>query len=103
MVFKGNMLSLVHSLVQYRTGLGPASSGNGRTFGLVGEYVGAGTAPLIMVPSTSKLAAWVQQPIPLHKPLEDEVDGLKDSANRTIPKPTVQEGTKPRMRTWTIL
>ncbi len=39
-VFKGNVVSLVHSLGQFRTGLGAASPGNGRTFGLVGERVG---------------------------------------------------------------
>jgi hypothetical protein len=54
-VFKGNVISLVHSVGQFRTGLGNASPGNGRTFGLVGERVGTGTVPIIMVPSTGGL------------------------------------------------
>jgi hypothetical protein len=88
-VFKGNVISLVHSLGQFRTGLGPASPGNGRTFGLVGERVGTGTAPIIMVPSTGGLTAWIK-PISVHEPTDVEIETLKDSADRTIGKPTIQ-------------
>jgi hypothetical protein len=35
MVFKGNVVSLVHSMQQFRTGLGVASPGNSQIFGLV--------------------------------------------------------------------
>jgi hypothetical protein len=88
-VFKGNVISLVHSLGQFRTGLGTASPGNGRTFGLVGERVGTGPAPIIMVPSTGGLAAWVR-PIELHEPSEAELETLRGSAERTMDKPIVQ-------------
>jgi hypothetical protein len=88
-VFKGNVVSLVHSVGQFRTGLGAASPGNGRTFGLVGERVGTGTAPIIMVPSTGGLAAWLK-PIALHEPSDAELKTLENSVDRTIPKPTVQ-------------
>jgi hypothetical protein len=88
-VFKGNVISLVHSLGQFRTGLGPASAGNGRTFGLVGERVGTGMAPTIMVPSTGGLLAWIRG-VALHEPSDPEIEDLKDSADRTIEKPKVQ-------------
>ncbi len=58
-VFKGNVVSLVHSLGQFRTGLGAASPGNGRTFGIVGECVGTGMALIIIVSSTGGLAPWI--------------------------------------------
>jgi hypothetical protein len=87
-VFKGNVISLVHSVGQFRTGLGNASPGNGRTFGLVGERVGTGTAPIIMVPSTGGLSTWLR-PVTEHEPTEDEIEVLKGSIHRTIPKPTV--------------
>jgi hypothetical protein len=89
-VVKGNVILLVYSLGQFRTGLGTASPGNGRTFGLVGECVGMGPAPIIMVPSTGGLAAWVR-PIELHEPSEAELETLKGSAERrTMDKPTIQ-------------
>lgn len=90
MVFKGNVVvSLLYSLVHFRTGLGTASPGNGRTFGLVSKWVGLGTAPIIMVPSTGGLAAWVR-PIKLHEPLETDIETLRDSADRAIPKLMMQ-------------
>jgi hypothetical protein len=76
-VFKGNVVSLLHSIRQFRTGLGLASAGNGRTFGLVGEHVGACMAPIIMVPSTG-LTAWIKSIAP-HEPLEVEMDTLTNS------------------------
>jgi hypothetical protein len=81
-VFKGNVVSLVHSLGQFRTGLGPTSPGNDRTFGLLGERVGTGAAPIIMVPSTGGLTAWIR-PIAVHEPTDDSTD-------RIIEKPTIQ-------------
>jgi hypothetical protein len=89
MVFKGNVVSLVHSLGQFRMGLGQASAGNGRAFGLVGECVGTGTAPIIMVPSTGRLTAWIK-PVALHEPSDAEINTLKGSANRMIAKLMVQ-------------
>ena len=77
-VFKGNAVSLVHSLGQFRTGLGPTSPGNGRTFGLVGERVGTGTPPIIMVPSTAGLTTWMK-PVALHEPSDAEIAVLKGS------------------------
>jgi hypothetical protein len=70
-VFKGNVVSLVHSLGQFRTGLGAASPGNGRTFGLVGERVGTGTAPIIMVPSTGGLASWINRSLSTNLPRQN--------------------------------
>ena len=87
-VLKGNAVSLVHSLGQFRTGLGTASPGNGRTFGLLGERLGRGPPPIIMVPSAGGLAAWIR-PIALHEPSEAEIEVLKGSDERTIQKPTV--------------
>ncbi len=87
-VFKGNAVSLVHSLGQFRTGLGPTSPGNGRTFGLVGERVGTGTPPIIMVPSTAGLTTWMK-PVALHEPSDAEIAVLKGVTQSTIPKPTV--------------
>ena len=57
-------------------------------FGLVGKRVGTGTAPIIMVPFTGGLSAWVR-PIKLHEPSEAEIETLKDAADLTILKPTV--------------
>jgi hypothetical protein len=87
-VVKGNIVSLVHSLGQFWTGLGITIPGNGWIFGLVGEHVGTGTAPIIMVPSTGQLT-WIR-PISLHKPSEAKVETLKGTLNRTIPKPTIK-------------
>jgi hypothetical protein len=77
-VFKGNVVSLVHSLGLFRTGLGAASPGNGRMFGVVGKCVGTGPAPIIMVPSTGGLAAWVQS-IGLHEPSKAKIETLNSS------------------------
>jgi hypothetical protein len=63
-VFKGNVISLVHSIGHFRSRLGPSSPGNGQTFGLVGERVGTGTAPIIMVPSTGGLSLYKSRPKP---------------------------------------
>jgi hypothetical protein len=87
-VLPGNQVVLVHSLGLFSSGLGRPTPAHNRIFGLLGEKVGIGLPPIVMVPSAG-LVPWLKVQTRF-QPTDVELADLRTSARLTVPKPTTE-------------
>ena len=84
-VLPNNQVVLVHSLGLFSSGLGRATPAHNRIFGLIGERVGTGLPPIVMVPSAG-LVPWIK--IQTHpEPTKEALEVLETTERRTISAP----------------
>jgi hypothetical protein len=87
-ILAGNQVVLVHSLGLFSSGLGRPSTANNCMFGLLGEKVGSGLPPIVMVPLAG-LAPWIR--VQTHyAPTEASLQTLESESELTIPRPAME-------------